>query len=100
MKLLKTNLVAIAAILLAGATMSFKVIEKSFADTTYYYNSTDVSAGAFANTAHWSTTNAEPCEQDGDRPCKVNVPQGSSLSATLAGKNNSQVLAISIDRKP
>ncbi len=69
------------------------------ADTTYFYISSDMSAGAFAtpDSAHWSITNSngECGEPDPIRPCKITVPAGSTLSSVLSGKDNDAVLAIS-----
>lgn len=99
---LKTNVLAIAALLLfTGSIMSFTLIEKkSVLATTYFYNSADISAGAYANPSHWNTTNASDCETDGERPCSIVVPDGQTLGSVLAGKTNTQVLSMSPSRKP
>ena len=97
---LKTNALAIMALLFAGSIMSFKIAEDNADSTTYFYNSEDVSTGAFANVSHWQTTNASECENYGDRPCSIVVPDGQTLSGVLAGKNNVQVLSMSPNRKP
>lgn len=89
-----------AAILTAGVTMSFKMAEKEKAVTTYYYNSADTSSNAFADVNHWALTNSGTCITAGDRPCRINVPDGQTLSSMLSGKNNDQVLDIAIQRKP
>lgn len=100
---LKTNVMAIAALLLfTGSIMSFTLMEKkSVLATTYFYNSTDISAGAFANPSHWQTINDDvSCEVDGERPCNIVVPDGQTLGSVLAGKTNVQVLSMSPSRKP
>ncbi len=98
---LKTNALAIMALLFAGSIMSFKIAEDNADSTTYFYNSEDVSTGAFANVSHWQTTNdGVSCEDDGERPCSIVVPDGQTLSGVLAGKNNVQVLSMSPNRKP
>ena len=100
LKFLQNNFLLAAALLTAGITMSFKMAEKDAAATTYYYNSSDISANAFADISHWVTTNAESCLTEGDRPCRIVVPDGQTLSSMLSGKNNDQVLAIAVQRKP
>lgn len=100
LKFLQNNFLLAAALLTAGITMSFKVAEKEAAATTYYYNSSDISANAFADVSHWATTNAESCLTEGDRPCRIVVQDGQTLSSMLSGKNNAQVLAIAVQRKP
>ncbi|ATL42190.1 hypothetical protein [Elizabethkingia occulta] len=96
----KTNALAIAAIIFAGTTMSFKLAEKKAAPVTYFYNSSLTSAGAFADPSHWQATDLPGCETEGERPCKIIVPDGSSINAVLSGKTNAQVLSISMDRRP
>lgn len=97
---LKNHFLMAVALLTAGVTMSFKMAEKEKAATTYYYNSTDVSSNAFADVSHWATTNSESCLTEGDRPCKIIVQDGQTLSSMLSGKNNAQVLLIASQRKP
>ena len=98
---LKVNALAIAAVIVAGTTMSFKMAEKRNAPQTFYYNSTDTNPGDFHMVSNWSTTDnpEDPCFTKGERPCKVIVPDGSTLSTVLGSKTNAQVLAIAIDRK-
>lgn len=96
---LKTHAVAIAAVLFAGGVMSFKTMEKKAA-TTYFYNSSDTSDNAFSDVSHWGTTNSETCITGGERPCRIVVPDGQTLSSMLSGKNNDQVLDIALQRKP
>lgn len=98
-QILKANAVAIAAVIFSGAVMSFKVMEKKAA-TTYFYNSADIASGAFANTSHWQTTNASGCEDEGERPCSIVVPDGQTLNDVLDGKSNAQILSMSSNRKP
>lgn len=101
---LKINAVAIAAVMFTGALMSFKVIEKKgkAVAQTFYYISNDMTANAFRDVSHWSTstipTDCSP--EEPVRPCKVTVPDGSSLSAVLGSKTNSEVLAISEGYRP
>ena len=97
---LKTNALAIMALLFAGSIMSFKIAEDNADSTTYFYNSEDVSTGAFAITSHWQATNASACEDEGERPCSIVVPEGQTLNSILSGKNNAQVLLMSANRKP
>lgn len=98
---LKINAIAILAVMFTGSIMSFKLWEKKSAPITYFYNSTNITAGAFANPSHWQTTNdGVSCEDDGERPCSIVVPDGQTLSGVLAGKNNVQVLSMSPNRKP
>lgn len=102
---LKTNLVAIAALLFTVSIMSFKLAESKLADKAadqnFYYISEDMSEGAFHTVGNWTTSEggSAGCVTSGARPCKVIVPDGSSLSSVLGSKTNAQVLAISIQRK-
>jgi len=99
-KFLKSSFMPVVAIVTAGLTMSFEMAEK--ADTTYYYNSTDTSANAFADAGHWMVGDPEEqdCFEEGNRPCRIDVPQNQTLSSMLAGKDNAQVLNIAQGRKP
>lgn len=101
-QLIKGNLMLLAALLTAGVTMSYKMAEKKTAATVHYYVSSDMSAGAFRNVANWSTTNnSVDCVTTEDvLPCKITVPENTSLSSILAGKSNDQVLDISEGYKP
>lgn len=77
--------------------MSFKMADNEKAGTVHYYDSNSMIPGAFSNVANWTTTNPnEECVTIRDeRPCKITVPENSTLSGLLTGKNNSQVLDIS-----
>lgn len=100
---LKSNILLIAGLIAVVLTMSFTQSntengEKIEAvDTVYHYVSSDMTSGAFANPANWSTTNANGACSSPEpiRPCKITVPEGSSLSSVLSGKNNDEVLDIS-----
>lgn len=98
---LKTNAIAIVAIFFTVATMSFKMAENKAADQNFYYISEDMNEGAFHNVSNWTTaeSGSTGCVTSGERPCKVIVPDGSSLSTVLGSKTNAQVLDISIQRK-
>lgn len=99
---LKTNIMLATALLTVGITMSFKMAESNVDATVHYYVSEDMSEGAFRNTANWSTVNEDEvaCGTVQIRPCKITVANGSSLSAVLGSKTNSQVLGISEGFKP
>ena len=100
---LKSNILLIAGLIAVVLTMSFtqsntengEKIET--VDTVYHYVSSDMTSGAFANPANWSTTNANGACSSPEpiRPCKITVPEGTSLSSVLSGKNNDEVLDIS-----
>lgn len=98
---LKTNALAIMALLFAGSIMSFKIAEDKAADQNFYYISEDMSEGAFHNVNNWTTneSGSTGCVTSGERPCKVVVPDGNTLSSVLGTKTNAQVLDISIQRK-
>ncbi|MDV4042954.1 hypothetical protein CMT37_08955 [Elizabethkingia anophelis] len=100
--LLKTNAIAIAAIMFAGTAMSFKIAEKNAADQTFYYVSENMSEGSFHNAGNWNTSNSDNinCSTTRVRPCKITVPEGSTLSDVLGSKTNDQVLDISEGYKP
>lgn len=98
---LKINAVAIAAVMFTGATMSFKIIEKKAEETQFYYNSSDVTEGSFSDVNKWTEGTSPSCLVSGDRPCKMIVPEGSSLNDQIGGLTNAQVLAIhSGERRP
>ncbi len=90
MKKLKTNLLVVAALIIAVVTMSFKMADDS---TVYHYTSNSTAAGAFATVANWAE-GAGDCGATGNKPCEIEVPDGSSLSDLIAGKTNAQVLSI------
>lgn len=98
---LRNHFLVAIALLTAGVTMSFKMAEERDADTAYYYNSDDMSEGAFQNVSNWTTSNSAEigCSTSGVRPCKLIVPQNSSLVDVLESKDNQQVLDISASRK-
>ena len=56
---LKTNALAIMALIFAGSLMSFKLAENNTADQNFYYISEDMSEGAFHDVNNW--TSAESC---------------------------------------
>ena len=90
----KINSAALAAVIFAGATMSFKIVEKKSTDKQFYYNSTDTSEGAFSEVANWQEGTSPSCIAFGDRPCSMTVPEGNNLSDVIDGLTNAQVLAI------
>lgn len=91
---LKTNIMLATALLTVGITMSFKMAESKSVDTVFYYNSNDVSEGAFATTGNWSSSISPSCLTSGNKPCKMVVPEGTSLSDQIGGKTNDEVLGI------
>ena len=96
---IKRNAMAIIAIIFAGSLMSFKVIEKEFAGTYYYYISNTDSG--FNTTAKWDTANNnEACSMDGERPCKVLVPEGKTILDVVGGKSDAIILGFSEGHKP
>ena len=52
---LKTNALAIMALLFAGSIMSFKIAEDNAADQNFYYISEDMSEGAFHDVNNWTS---------------------------------------------
>ncbi|MCW4452448.1 hypothetical protein OK344_09525 [Kaistella sp. BT6-1-3] len=96
---IKTNMMLAAALLTAGVIMSYKVAEEKAAETVYYYNSNDVSEGAFATVGNWSSSISPSCLTSGNRPCKMVVPDGTSLSDQIGGKTNDEVLDIHPDER-
>lgn len=96
----KTNLVAIAALGIGIATMSFKTINERKAATVYYYISNSTAEGQFHQTANWSVSNnSESCQNSGARPCKITVPTGSTLSSELGNRTNEDILSSVSDFK-
>lgn len=90
MKRLKVNLLMVAALAIGAVTMSFKMTDDS---TVYHYTSNSTAAGAFANVSNWAEGDGD-CGTTGNKPCEIEVPDGSSLSDIIAGKTNAQVLSI------
>ena len=101
---LKVNALAIAAVIVAGTTMSFKMAEKQAKETTtfFFYTSTAPIANdhSLADPARWSDTDSGySCQTSGNLPCKIEVPEGETIDDVLSGLNNTNVMAISVDRK-
>lgn len=100
---IKTNMMLAAAILTAGATMSFTMAEKkAVVDVEYHFIGDDMDPGSFRNPANWSTTNnSVACiSEEPILPCKITLPENVSLGSVLGSKNNAEVLAISEGYKP
>ncbi|AQX10254.1 MULTISPECIES: hypothetical protein [Elizabethkingia] len=97
---LKSNAIAIVAAITIGTTMSFK-LAGSPEGQDFYYDNESLSEGAFQNANNWTTQNkSTECVIKGERPCKITVPEGSSLERIIGSKSNIQVLEISKGRKP
>lgn len=101
---IKTNAMAIVAIIFAGSLMSFKVIEKKVNtfDQIYFYDSSNMAEGEFRKVGNWNLLENQSisCETTRVRPCKITVHGGQTLSGILGSKNNSQVLDISEGFQP
>ena len=95
MKKLKLNLLLIAALVIGTVTMAF---EMSGTATTFHYASESTAPGAFADVNNWAQGEGN-CGPTGNKPCDIEVSDGSSLSAMLTGKTNAQVLAINPDSR-
>ncbi|WP_145328018.1 hypothetical protein [Sphingobacterium siyangense] len=90
------NLFMLAAVVIAGVTMSFKMASTS---TVYHYDSESTAAGAFATVGNWQPgTSSEPCGTGEDKPCQITAENAMDLQSKLNGKTNPQVLAI-VDSK-
>lgn len=102
----------VVVLITAGITLSFKMVENRADntakmvenradDTPYYYISEDMSEGAFHNVSNWTSSSGGGvgCVTTGVRPCQVIVPESSTLGDVLGTKLNSEVLAISNNRK-
>ena len=94
---LKAHFLLATALVITGITMSFTITESENSPTVYHYSSSSMMPGAFSTVGNWTVGDPnEGCLSSRDvRPCKITVPEGSTLSSILAGKNNSQVLDIS-----
>lgn len=103
-KFLKTHFLLAIVLLTAGIMLSFKMEDKAVmvkAPTIYHYVSDDMNPGAFSNVANWSTVDDEVvCGSVRVRPCAVTIQEGSTLSAVLGTKTNTEVLDISDGFKP
>ncbi|WP_293908333.1 hypothetical protein [Sphingobacterium sp. UBA5670] len=105
MRKFKINVMALAALAVAGvtgATLTSAGVEQNYTQNqAYYYNSTETDEGDFANPSNWSTTDSSnECQTNGDRPCHIDVPTGQTIGQVLADKSNEEVLEMSTDRKP
>ena len=90
-KFLKINLVAIVAIVFASTVMSFNTHEKKIDGNYHYYNSAAVSS--FNTLSKWNVmNNSENCIAGGERPCKVFVPEGQTLTDVIGGKTDQYIL--------
>jgi hypothetical protein len=82
---LKTNALAIMALLFAGSIMSFKIAEDNA-----ILQPISIIAKMYLQELlpipHWQTTNASECENEGERPCSIVVPEGQTLNSILSGK--------------
>ncbi|AZI66610.1 hypothetical protein EIB71_02455 [Kaistella daneshvariae] len=94
---LRTHFLLAAALVIAGITMSFTMTKSENSPTVYHYTSSSMAPGAFSTVGNWTVGDSnDGCLSSRDvRPCKIIVPEGSTLSSVLAGKNNSEVLDIS-----
>lgn len=96
---LKRHFLVAIALLTGGVTISFTMAEKKATATEYYYNSNDLTEGAFATVGNWSSSISPSCLSSGKRPCKMTVPTGTVLTDQIGGKTNAQVLAIHPDER-
>ena len=103
-KFLNTHFLLAIVLLTAGVMLSFTMADKEVvvkASTIYHYVSDDMSAGAFSNVSNWSTVDDEvACGSERFRPCAVTIQEGSTLTAVLGTKTNTEVLNISEGYKP
>lgn len=90
-KFLKINLLVIVAVLFASSVMSFNIHEKKTEGNYHYYNSSSVSS--FNTLSKWDVmNNSENCISGGERPCKIFVPEGLTLSDVIGGKTDQYIL--------
>lgn len=103
-KFLNTHFLLAIVLLTAGVMLSFTMADKEVvvkASTIYHYVSDDMSPGAFSNVSNWSTIDDEvACGSERFRPCAVTIQEGSTLTAVLGTKTNTEVLNISEGYKP
>ncbi|AZI22519.1 hypothetical protein EIH07_05405 [Chryseobacterium taklimakanense] len=91
--------VTVFAFFAIGFTVqSFTKGNEKKATTSYFYISSDTSAGAYANPNNWDTSGGGGCA-DGNAPCMINVPEDVTLEEHIGGLSNPQVLAICETRK-
>lgn len=96
--LLKTGLALLILALMAFTIQSFTNRNEKKAATSYFYVSSDTTAGAYSDPNNWSTSGSGGCS-DGNAPCMINVPENVTLEDHIGGLSNSQVLAICETRK-
>ena len=95
MKQLKVNLMMVLALVIGVATMSFKLASTA---STFHYASESTAAGAYANPDNWQPgTSPKTCSGTA-KPCQMTAEDQADLESKLAGKTNTQVLAI-VDSK-
>jgi|SRR5699024_4754293 len=94
MKTQKVNFIALVALVIGIVTMSFSINSNN--DLTFYYDSEDVSEGAFANPNNWEEGPSEHlCGTGETKPCEISAGSESELQQKLLGLNNESVLSIS-----
>lgn len=95
--LLRTGIIVVMMAFITFSIQSFKRTNEA-ASVSYFYVSSDTSAGAYSDPNNWSTSGSGGCS-DGNAPCMINVPENVTLEDHIGGLSNSQVLAICETRK-
>ena len=95
--LLRTGIIVVMMAFVTFSIQSFKRTNET-TSVSYFYVSSDTSAGAYSDPNNWSTSGSGGCS-DGNAPCMINVPENVTLEDHIGGLSNSQVLAICETRK-
>ncbi len=97
MKKLKTNLLVVAALIIAVVTMSFKMANTT---TQWHYIGNSTTEGQFRQASNWSQGAGSGCGPNGTKPCQLtaNASDETELAAYLDGLSNAEVMDI-VDSK-
>ena len=101
MKNVKTNLLLVAALVIGGVTMSFRM---ALPETTWHYEGS-ADPNQFNIADNWTLGSApqNTCEEQGNLPCEITVDASneSQLTNLLGGMSSQEVLDINPgSRKP
>jgi hypothetical protein len=105
MKKMKINFAALAlvlAVVLGFTTRSNATVEKGKSTATvWFYNAAGSTQADLQNGGNWAT-NSGSCSASGTRPCQITVDAADQAELTdyLSDFTKSQILAMSVNRKP
>ena len=102
MKTLKSKLLMLTLLLIGVVAMSFTLVNKEKSEaktevkapTTWRYNSSSTTEGAFANGSNWVKGSGSGCGTNGDKPCQiiVDADDPSELTDYFGDMSNEEIL--------